>query len=126
MIDTLKIRGVGFVIGLCVAAIAAHICYDMGFDHGTSEAEARQASAVEIARKEVKKDYEKRIQELSTSLERVRNDNAKRLRELNEFSNARTNLETCRRERGQLARLAVRGEELLKRADSYFEALSVK
>ena len=112
------------MIGLFVAAIAAHICYDTGFDHGTAEAEARHASAVEIAQTEVKKDYEKRIQELSASIERFRADNAQRLRELNDFSHARTDLATCRRDRSELARLAVRGEGLLKRADSYFEALS--
>ena len=111
------------MIGLFVAAIAAHICYDRGFDHGTAEAEARQADAVKIAQNEVKKDYEKRIQELSASIERLRSDNAKRLCELNDFNNTRTSLATCRRDRGELARLAVRGEELLKRADSYLEAL---
>ena len=111
------------MIGLFVAAIAAHICYDRGFDHGTAEAEARQAEAVKIAQKEVKKDYEKRIQELSASIERLRDDNAQRLRELNDFSHARTDLATCHRDRSELARLAVRGEELLKRADSYLEAL---
>lgn len=111
------------MIGLLVAVLAAHFCYDIGFDHGTAEAEARQASAVEIAQTEVKKDYEKRIQELSASIERLRSDNAQRLRQLDDFSHARTDLETCRRDRRDLSRLAVRGEELLKRADSYLEAL---
>ncbi len=123
MSDILKIGGVGFVIGLFVAAIAAHICYETGFDHGTAKAEARHASAVEIAQTEVKKDYEKRIQELGASIERLRADNAQRLRELNDFSHARTDLATCRRDRRDLSRLAVRGEELLRRADSYLEAL---
>ena len=123
MTETLKIGSIGFVIGLFVAAIAAHICYDTGFDHGTAEAEARQADAIKIAQTEVKKDYEKRIQELSASIERLRDDNAKRLRELGDFSHAKTDLATCRRDRSELARLAVRGEELLRRADSYLEAL---
>lgn len=111
------------MIGLFVAAIAAHICYDMGFDHGTAEAEARHASAVEIAQTEVKKDYEKRIEELSASIERLRDDNAQRLRQLEQFRHTGTDLATCRRDRSELARLAVRGEELLRRADSYLEAL---
>lgn len=123
MSDILKIGGIGFVIGLIVAAIAAHICYDKGFDHGIAEAEARHASAVEIAQTEVKKDYEKRIQELSASIERLRSDNAQRLRELGDFNNTRTSLAACRRDRRDLGRLAVRGEELLRRADSYLEAL---
>ena len=123
MSDSLKTGSIGFVIGLFVAVLAAHFCYDIGFDHGTAEAEARQASAVEIAQIEVKKDYEKRIQELSASIERLRDDNAQRLRELNDFSHAKTDLATCHRDRRDLSRLAVRGEELLKRADSYLEAL---
>lgn len=123
MTETLKIGSIGFVIGLFVAAIAAHICYNRGFDHGTAEAESRQADAVKIAQSEVKKDYEKRIQELSTSIGRLRSDNAQRLRQLNDFSHARTDLAACRRDRRDLGRLAVRGEELLKRADSYLEAL---
>ena len=123
MSDSLKTGSIGFVIGLFVAVLAAHFCYDIGFDHGTAEAEARQASAVEIAQIEVKKDYEKRIQELSASIERLRDDNAQRLRELNDFSHAKTDLATCHRDRRDLSRLAVRGEELLKRADAYLEAL---
>ena len=123
MLDSLKIGSIGFVIGLFVAVLAAHFCYDIGFDHGTAEAEARQASAVEIAQSEVKKDYEKRVQELTVAIERLRSDNAERLRELDDFNHARTDLAACRRDRRDLSRLAVRGEELLKRADSYLEAL---
>lgn len=123
MYNTFKIGGIGFMIGLFVAAIAAHICYDTGFDHGFAEAESRQAAAVKIAQNEVKKNYEKRIQELSASLERLHSDNAQRLRQLDDFNNTRTSLAACRRDRRDLGRLAVRGEELLRRADSYFEAL---
>lgn len=118
-----KTAGAGFVIGLLVAAIAAYFCYQEGFEHGTAEAAARQAKAVEIAQNEVKKDYDKRVKELSASLERVRSDNAERLRQLENFNHARTDLESCRRDRSRLARLAVRGEELLHRADSYLSAI---
>lgn len=123
MTETLKIVSIGFVIGLIGTAITAHICYGRGFDHGVAEAEARQAAAIEVAQKEVKKDYEKRIQKLTASLERVRNDNAERMRQLNDFSHDRTDLAACRRDRSRLGRLAVRGEELLRRADGYLEAL---
>lgn len=121
--DSTKIGILSFAAGLLCTVLVGYFCYDVGYDHGKAKAEAMQSSAVANAQRKVKQDYEIQIKELTASLERVRNDNAQRLRELNEFSNARTNLETCRRERGQLARLAVRGEELLKRADSYLEAL---
>lgn len=123
MLEKVKLGGLGFIVGLLVAAIAAHFCYDKGFDHGTAEAEARQADAVKIAQSEVKKDYEKRIEELAASLERLHSDNAQRLRQLDDFNNTRTSLAACRRDRRDLGRLAVRGEELLERADSYLEAL---
>ena len=121
--DSTKIGILSFAGGLLCMGLVGYFCYDAGYDHGKAKAEAMQSAAVANAQRKVKQDYEIQIKELTASLERVRNDNAQRLRELNEFSNARTNLETCRRERGQLARLAVRGEELLKRADSYLEAL---
>ena len=95
MLEKVKLGGLGFMVGLLVAAIAAHFCYDKGFDHGFAEAESQQADAVKIAQSEVKKDYEKRIQELSASIERLRDDNAQRLRELNDFSHARTDLATA-------------------------------
>lgn len=123
MLEKVKLSGLGFMVGLLVAAVAAHFCYDTGFDHGFAEAEARQADAVKIAQSEVKKDYEKRISELSASLERVRYDNAQRLRQLDDFNNTRGSLAACRRDRRDLGRLAVRGEELLRRADGYLEAL---
>ena len=123
MLEKVKLGGIGFMVGLLVAAVAAHICYGLGFDHGTAEAEARQADAVKIAQSEVKKDYEKRIEELAASLERLHSDNAQRLRQLDDFNNTRTSLAACRRDRRDLGRLAVRAEELLRRADGYLEAL---
>ena len=121
--DSTKIGILSFACGLLCTGLVGYFCYDAGYDHGKAEAEAMQSAAVANAQRKVKQDYEIQIKELTASLERVRNDNAKRLREFNDFNNARTDLATCRRERGQLARMAVRGEELLKRADSYLEAL---
>ena len=123
MLEKVKLGGIGFMVGLLVAAGAAHICCGLGVGHGTAEAEARQADAVKIAQSEVKKDYEKRIEELAASLERLHSDNAQRLRQLDDFNNTRTSLAACRRDRRDLGRLAVRGEELLRRADGYLEAL---
>lgn len=118
-----KVACVGFVIGLVVAAIAALYCYNLGFDHGSANEKKMQQEVALIVQNNIKRDYEKRIQDLSASLELIRNEHAERLRQLNNFSHARTDLATCRRDRSELARLAVRGEKLLKRADSYFEAI---
>lgn len=111
------------MIGLFVVAIAAHICYDTGFDHGTAEAEARQADAVKIAQNEVKKGYEKRIQKLTASLERVRNEHSERLRQLEQFRGTRRDLETCNSQLSSALGLAVEGERLLNEANGYIESL---
>lgn len=122
MLDSLKIGSIGFLSGLLLATLAAYFSYNKGFYHGIADAEARQADAIKVAQNEVKQKYEVRMQELIASLERIRIDNAQRMRQLNEFNNARTSLAACRRDRSRLARLAVQGEELLKRADSYLES----
>lgn len=82
-----------------------------------------QAQVVIDAQNKVKIQYETQIQNLNSALADARSDSADRLRQLETFRNTGTDLATCRRERGELSRLAVRGEELLKRADAYLGAL---
>lgn len=82
-----------------------------------------QAQAVIDAQNEVKLQYETQIKNLNDALDNARNDSANRLRQLESFRNTSTDLATCRRQRDDLSRLAVRGEELLKRADAYLGAL---
>lgn len=121
-------------IKLGVAALAAlfivWFSYDLGYEKARVEGELQievlkltQAEEVILAQNRVKIEYEKQIQNLSAALASVRSDNAQRLRELGDFNNTRTSLAACRRDRRDLGRLAVRGEELLRRADSYLEAL---
>ena len=81
------------------------------------------AQAVIDAQNEVKLQYETQIKNLNDALANARNDSADRLRQLETFRRSNTDLATCRRERDELSRLAVRGEELLKRADAYIGAL---
>lgn len=78
-----------------------------------------QAEEVIAAQNKVKVEYEAQIKTLNAALASVRSDNANRLRQLEAFRHTDTDLATCRRERSDLANLAVRGEELLKRADAY-------
>lgn len=82
-----------------------------------------QAQAVIDVQNEVKLQYETQIKNLNDALDNARNDSANRLRQLESFRNTSTDLATCRRQRDDLSRLAVRGEELLKRADAYLGAL---
>ena len=114
-------------LGVVIAA------YLVGYNHAATKGELKieqlklsYAESIINTQNQVKSDYEQKIKDLNVALISVRSDNADRLRQLESFRNASRDLEACSRERNNLAGLAIRGEELLKRADSYFEALSVK
>lgn len=113
-----------------VALLLAWFCYDLGYDKAKVEGELQletlklaQAEEVIAAQNKVKIEYEAQIKTLNAALASARSDNAERMRQLEAFRGASTDLATCRRERNELSRLAVRGEELLKRADAYLGAL---
>lgn len=120
------------IIGTVAAAVVAIVgAYFFGYSVAETEGELAleslkkaNAEAVITAQNEVKKDYEARMQNLMADLERVRSDNAQRLRQLEAFRNANRDLEACRRDRSDLAGLAIRGEELLGQADSYLRAFT--
>lgn len=104
--------------------------YDTGYNKAKVEGELQietlkltQAEEVIAAQNKVKVKYEAQIKTLNAALASVRSDNAHRLRQLEQFRNTSTDLATCRRQRDDLSRLAVRGEELLNRADAYLGAL---
>ena len=104
--------------------------YLLGYNNAETEGELAleelklaQARAVINAQNEVKLQYETQIKNLNAALASARSDSANRLRQLEKFRSASRDMETCTRERNKLAGLAVRGEELLKRADAYLGAL---
>lgn len=114
----------GITIVLLVGA------YLFGYNKAETEGELAieqlklaQAQAVIDAQNEVKLQYETQIKNLNAALADARSDSANRLRQLEKFRSASRDMETCTRERNELAGLAVRGEELLRRADAYIEAL---
>lgn len=119
------------VIGGAVVAIAfGYGCFSTGYDKAEAEGELAmqslklaQAQEIIAAQNRVKDEYEKKIVELNQALSAARSDNAHRLQQLEQFRSANRDMETCRRDRADLASLAVRGEELLRRADGYLEAL---
>ena len=113
---------------LCV--ILLFVSYLIGFNHAKTEGELEieslklaQANEIIEAQKKVRIEYESQIQSLNAALASARSDGADRLRQLEKFRGASRDMETCTRERNELAGLAVRGEELLKRADAYLGAL---
>ena len=124
-------------VKLGTAALAAlfivWFSYDLGYETAKVEGELQietlkltQAEEVIAAQNKVKVEYEVQIKTLNAALASVRSDNALRLRQLERFRNTGTDLATCRRQRNDLSRLAVRGEELLNRADAYIRSLIQK
>ena len=118
------------LLGAVIAWALSFFCYTLGYDKAQAEGnlaleelKLAQAQAVIDAQNEVKLQYETQIKNLNVALAAARSDSADRLRQLETFRRSDTDLATCTRERNELAGLAVRGEELLNRADSYLEAL---
>ena len=110
------------------AAIAAVVAglYLTGYYHAQTKGELAleemkmaHAKAIIEAQEQEKANYEKRVQSLVAELNGLRNQYDSRMHELEGFRTRGVDLETCRRERSDLASLAVRGEELLKQASLY-------
>ena len=122
----MNIRTIGAIVGILVVTVGA---YFFGYKNAQTEGEL----AIETMRKEnaeavirvqdlVSAEYEEKMQNLATDLERVRNLDAQRLRQLEKFRNADRDLAACRSDRERLAKLAVEAESLLGEADSYLRA----
>lgn len=122
----MNIRTIGAIVGILVVTVGA---YFFGYKNAQTEGELaietmrkENAEAVIRAQDLVRAEYEEKMQNLATDLERVRNLDAQRLRQLEKFRNADRDLAACRSDRERLAKLAVEAESLLGEADSYLRA----
>lgn len=119
-----------YVAGAIAILIVCWLAYDTGYENARVEGELaieqlKLAQAQEIikAQNKVKVEYNEKVEALNADLANARKLNAERLRELERFNNADRDLEACTRDRGDLAKLAVTGERLLREAESYIRAL---
>ena len=110
--------------GLIVIAVG--LIYTVGYRHAQTEGERaiealklENARAVIEAQEKEKAKYEKAVADLVSRLNGLRSEYDNRLYELDRFRNANTDLEACRRQRSDLAELAVEGEKLLNEASVY-------
>ena len=118
------------LIGITAAVVAGilYFVYNLGYDNARTEAdleisamkEAQALAIVEAQKKESAK-YEERIKNLVADVERLGANNADWLRKQDAFIGATRDLESCMRERSELARLAVEGRELLEQATVRFK-----
>lgn len=119
-----------YVAGAIAILIVCWLAYDTGYENARVEGELaieqlKLAQAQEIikAQNKVKVEYNEKVEALNADLANARKLNAERLRELERFNNADRDLAACSRDRRDLAELAVRGERLLRDAESYIRAL---
>lgn len=110
--------------GVVVAIVAA--VYLIGYKHAESEGEAvleslklEHAKAIIDAQEKEKLKYEETVKGLVSALNELQLKHDDRLRELENFRASATDLDTCHRQRSDLAELAVRGEQLLHEASVY-------
>lgn len=104
-------------------------CYRIGYNKAETEGELalqtlrlEQAQAIIDAQNEVKVAYEQKVQNLVAAHDAERSVYDQRMRQLEKFRSVGASLETCTGERDRLAKLAIRGERLLRRAESYLNA----
>ena len=105
------------------------LAYSSGYDKAKTEGElaleqykAAQADQNKAIQEQVRIEYEKKLETLNADLERVRNDNVERVRQLEAYSKRERSLETCSRDLSAVSVLAIEGERLLKEADGYLRA----
>lgn len=113
------------IIGAAVAIVTAYL-----FGYSTAETKGELkleqyktelTEAATAAQNAIKADYEKRLQNLNADLNSIRDNNNKRLRELEQYKRRAVNMDTCNRERERLARAAIGLENVAERAVGYLE-----
>ena len=112
--------------GLIASAIG--LVYFVGYSHAESEGKLalesvtkKHALAIIDAQKKEQANYEKTIQALIADLDRARSERDNRMLELESFRARATDNETCRRQRSDLARIAVGLDSVASRAILYLE-----
>lgn len=115
-------------------ALAVIVCCGLCYVWGYRTAETKcalefeqyktaQTDANKVIQEQIRIEYEKKIETLNANFERLRDDNNKRMRQLQAYRERERNLETCSRDLDTVTELAVEGERLLKEADGFIEAL---
>ena len=123
---TMSLKSLGIAVAVMVLAF---LCYRVGYESAEAKGESalnefklQQAQAVIEAQLKAKANYDAKLQAIINSHNAERSVYDQRLRQLEKFRSAGASLATCTSERDRLAKLAIRGERLLRRAESYLNA----
>lgn len=119
-----------YLIAGAVVAISLWFAYEKGYEQAETEASLKiesmklnHANEIIEAQNKEKERYEQKEKDLVARYNLERERNANRVRQLERKLQSGGNVEAIRSERDRCFALAVRGEQLLQRADGFIESL---
>ena len=119
-----------YIIASAVCSVVIFGAYSTGYEKAETEATLKiesmkldHANQIIEAQQKEKEKYENKTKELMVSYNNERTNYIKRVQQLERKLQSDTNMEALRNERDRCFGLAVRGERLLRRADSLIEGM---
>lgn len=120
----MDLKQITFLSAIAIGIVCFGLGFQMGSDRISLQFEAyklEQAQAVLEAQRLEKEKYDDAIKTLDADLSAARDLASERLRQLNAYRERASGAQACHSD--DALRLAIRGEELLRRADGYLRAL---
>lgn len=121
---------VKYIIASVVCSVVIYGAYSTGYEKAETEATLKiesmkldHANQIIEAQQKEKEKYENKTKELMVSYNNERTNYIKRVQQLERKLQSDTNMEALRNERDRCFGLAVRGERLLRRAESLIEGM---
>ena len=119
-----------YIIASVVCSVVIFGAYSTGYEKAETEATLKiesmkldHANQIIEAQQKEKEKYENKTKELMVSYNNERTNYIKRVQQLERKLQSDTNMEALRNERDRCFGLAVRGERLLRRAESLIEGM---
>ena len=119
-----------YIIASAVCSVVIFGAYSTGYEKAETEATLKiesmkldHANQIIEAQQKEKEKYENKTKELMVSYNNERTNYIKRVQQLERKLQSDTNMEAIRNERDRCFGLAVRGERLLRRAESLIEGM---
>ncbi len=119
-----------YIIASVVCSVVIYGAYSTGYEKAETEATLKiesmkldHANQIIEAQQKEKEKYENKTKELMVSYNNERTNYIKRVQQLERKLQSDTNMEALRNERDRCFGLAVRGERLLRRAESLIEGM---
>lgn len=119
-----------YLIAGAVVVLGLWTSYEKGYEQAETEATLKiesmkldHANQIIEAQQKEKEKYENKTKELMVSYNNERTNYIKRVQQLERKLQSDTNMEALRNERDRCFGLAVRGERLLRRAESLIEGM---